>query len=102
MERICRDGVMKRDAPQLFNQCGGDVPHRDIPEQRGQSSGAARGLGLIPPPGGPGSPPHHKKRTNEREKKEKSKKKKRKKEKGRKKDRKSEGVRIERGLQAVP
>ena len=66
---------MKRDAPPLFNQCGGDVPPRDIPEQRGQSSGAARGPGGPGPlPGAPGPSPPEKKRKNERKKKDKKRK----------------------------
>ena len=72
---------MKRDAPHCLNQCGGDVPHRDIPEQRGQSSGAARGPGSGSPPGalGPPSPPEKKKKLREykKEKKEKERKKER-------------------------
>ena len=80
---------MKRDDPPLFNQCGGDVPHRDIPEQRCQSSGAARG---------PSSPPEEKKEKMRQRKKTKKEKKERKS----KTERKSEGVRMGRRLQAVP
>ena len=94
---------MKRDAPPLFNQCGGDVPHRDIPEQRDQSSGAARGLGSEPPSGAR-APPHQKRkekmreRKNEKkEKKERKKRKERKKERKRKKEKKKEEVRMRRG-----
>ena len=58
---------MKRDAPPLFNQCGGDVPHRDIPEQRDQSNGAAGGLGS----GTPSPQKKIKMRERKKEKKEK-------------------------------
>ena len=69
----------------------------DIPEQRGQSNGAARGPGVRALSREPGAPyPPEKKRRNEGKKKEK------KTERKKKKERKSEGVRIGRGLQAVP
>ena len=77
---------MKRDAPPLFKQCGGDVPHRDIPAKRGLSSGTARGPGCSGPLLGSRVPPPDKKRKM-RERKKRKGKKERKEEKKRKKER---------------